>query len=442
MSCLALLTVLLAPSQSGEEERFTLPNGLDVYLRRLSHHDIVVTGIAYRAGALDEPDGRHGLAHLVEHLVFRGATPSYSVGEAETRFKEHGPYHVEGQDSNAETMHDFTYYYSIQPSSQFEAALQIEAERMRGVRITPGLLEQEVPKILTEIRQVSETPYAVAFNRLLALTYEKTGYRFPKVGVEADVRTLTAEDALAFYRTFYRPDRAVLVLYGNVPDGARALVEKHFGAIGNPPEKVSDPPAEPQAAAGTRERLDFPRMLPQVMMSFQSAEPETREKAALLVIAGELRTRFSRHSGVAGRTVETDVSDDFRTRGRSSFQIRLGLAAGANPETTADEALDVIAGLAANPPEAKRIASRVKQIRTELHANDVFPLLLLAKDREQYLRVLVQTAINRLWREIPGRDRVPRLLEELEKVTPEDVKAAAEKYLSKDRANVLIIRPR
>ena len=289
MTRVVLMSVLLAacgPGQKASEERFELANGLTVVLKDVRHMDVIVTGIAYRAGVVDEPEGKQGLAHIVEHLVIRGAIPSYPRYEAENKFLDDGVINKPHQDSNAETLHDLTYFYSIQPDENLEVQLKIESERMRKVKFDQTLLDGERPKVLNEIKNVTNNPSGRAYNRLLEMTFSKAGYRHPKAGIDKSVRAITLEDAEKFYRTYYRPDRAVLVVYGKLPKNAKDLVKKYFSPILKPGDKVPEPMKEPHEAKGGREIVDLPKnVLPQIMITYKSAEPDTHDKAVVLASA-------------------------------------------------------------------------------------------------------------------------------------------------------------
>lgn len=164
-----------------QEQRLQLPNGFEAILVS-AEAETTVVALAFRAGVYDEPDGKQGLAHMTEHLFFRA-----------------------GDDENAETMWNLTYFYAVVPPERVDAALRSFADRMERAAFTPEILERERPRVLQEIEFVAP--------RLEEL---KAFGRYPKAGVEADVQKLTLADVEAFRANHYRPGRALLVVMGNV----------------------------------------------------------------------------------------------------------------------------------------------------------------------------------------------------------------------------------
>lgn len=436
-----LTSLLLLAAGQAKEERFRLENGLEAVLKRAETHDAVATAVAYRAGTLDDPAGRVGLAHLLEHLVFRGATPSFPAGEAERQLQAAGATGVPHQDANAETTHDFTYFYSILPSAKLDLALQVEAERMGSCVFMQELLDAERTKALGEIGFVAKNPAAQGWSRLMDLAYARLGYRHPKAGLEADVRAVTLEEAAAHYRKYYGPQNAVLVIYGKIDlAGARALVEKRFAKIPRGPvlERRSDP--EPEPVAARREVIDAEGPPARILMAWRSAPHGSRDKAALLIAIYQMIVRAGLE--ITKVSPQNAIYDDPWAREESvvfwgSFQTTA-------PDLAAAEKaiLAVVEGVRESLIDPESFALRKQQILMELSGDDLQALTWTARDRAQYLQQLAQLAINRLRREVYAGDRAESLARHLKEITPSEVRDAARKYLAPGRSNTLVVRPR
>jgi len=425
------------------EETFTLKNGLRVVLKKVEDHEAIVVGIAYRAGVLDEPDGKEGLAHLVEHMVFNSATPSFEAYKAGDQFVQNGLFEEKYQDANAETLHDFTYYYSIQPPGQLDFQLQVESERMQSSKFTKEVLEKERPHLRNEITSVGNNHNAVAYMKLLAMTYGVSKYGNPKAGVAKSILTLTLDDAKSFYRTFYRPDRAVLVLYGKLPDNAAEMVRKRFSAAVNPDTDVPKPVAEPHEAKGKKDSVKIPPSAhSEIMISFKSARPDEKDKPAMFLAVHEINARIQKDPRIGGRTAQRMVFDNIRARGRSMVIFSYTLDGSSRPGPIIDATLDLLEKLAKAPPSRATLEKHVARIQRDFPEDDTFHLRWIKRNQEEYLRGLAQAVINRLSFDVVKPDLISTLIDRLKTVTPDDIKRVAAKYFQKERANVLILAPK
>jgi len=435
----AIPLFLVALQDAGPEQRFRLENGLAVVLRQIPEHEAVAVVVGYRAGTLDDPEGRRGLAHLVSHLARHAALPSYAEDEAEKLLREEGFFRRPDTDSRAETIQDLTYFQTLQPSRNLETVLRIESERMGRAEFSEALLEDQRKEVLDEIRDSRADPIKTAYNALFAASYERSPYRFPMAGLEEDVGSITLEEARLFHRAHYRPDRAVLVLYGALPENARGLVEKHFAGIPRGSEGLPEPAEEPEEAAGSRTVLRGAPGL--ALLSFKSAAPGGAEKAAILLAVHEIRRRLELHPGVASDTVERSVSDDIRARGRSLVICSLLLAPGGDAERVVAGVLEVLEDVARLPPNEGRVRELAREVRADLLADHALRPRTLARDRDGYLLRLGEAARDRMWAALAGEDRVTNMADRVDQVTPEEIRAVLEKYFSKKRVNILIMRP-
>src|SRR4051794_18771644 len=203
----------------------TLANGLKALVLPRPQAPVVVCDLYYPVGSVDEPGGKTGLAHFVEHMLFKG-TERFPKGQIDRL-----AFLAAGQ-SNAETGEDCTHYWFAFPAERWELALAVEADRMHGAVFDPREVEAERFVIAEERARELHSPLGRLEQTHLAVSYLVHPYRNPVLGWPDDLRRATVGDLTAFYRTHYRPDGAVLVIVGAVDPG-RALdrVEDHFAAL-------------------------------------------------------------------------------------------------------------------------------------------------------------------------------------------------------------------
>lgn len=231
-----------SPAWAGDLPVFerTHSNGLKTLVLPRRHAPVVVCDLYYPVGSFDEPPGRSGLAHFVEHMLFKG-TERFPKGQIDRLA------FVAAGHSNAETGEDATHYWFAFPSDRWEIALALEADRMRGAAFDPVEVAAERHVIVEERARDLDSPAGRLDQQHLALSYLRHPYRNPVLGWPEDLAAITVEDLRRFYQTHYRPDGAVLVIVGDVdPARASARVEHHFGQVpaGSAPRprvEVSEP---------------------------------------------------------------------------------------------------------------------------------------------------------------------------------------------------------
>ena len=216
--------------------RKTLANGMEVVVIPDHRAPVVTHMVWYRVGAADEPSGKTGLAHFFEHLMFKG-TERIAPGAFSRIIERHG-----GED-NAFTGPDYTAYFQRIAKEHLPLVMEMEADRMRNLRLTEEMVRTEREVIKEERRMRTENnPRALFGERINAMLFLAHPYRRPVVGWMDDVSRLTLKDALAFYRRHYSPNNAILVVVGDVtPEEVFRLAEKHYGPLKNDgprPERV------------------------------------------------------------------------------------------------------------------------------------------------------------------------------------------------------------
>jgi zinc protease len=223
-----------APGPAGAEtgkgvfqpETFTLANGLQVVVVTNRRAPVVLHMMWYKVGAADEPPGKSGIAHFLEHLMFKGtkALPSGMFSKIVAN---------NGGQENALTSADYTAYYQSVARDRLETVMKIEADRMANLDIAEKEVESERRVILEERRQRTEnSPRSILWEQANAALYLNHPYRNPTIGWQHEMEGLTKSDAMDFYRRWYAPNNAVLVVAGDVTAAdVRPLAEKYYGAI-------------------------------------------------------------------------------------------------------------------------------------------------------------------------------------------------------------------
>ncbi len=215
-----------AQAQVFDPETFTLDNGLQVVVVTNRRAPIVTHMIWYKAGAADEAAGESGNAHFLEHLMFKG-TDKLGPGEFSNIIA------LNGGRENAFTSYDYTGYYQTVARDRLEIVMQHEADRMTNLRLTDELALPEREVILEERRsRVDNNPGGKLREMIQATLFLNHPYRIPVIGWEHEINALSTETALAFYRRWYAPNNAVLIVGGDITAAElRPLAEKYYGAV-------------------------------------------------------------------------------------------------------------------------------------------------------------------------------------------------------------------
>ena len=227
--CLASLAVAVAPGETRAAQRvseFKLDNGLQVLVIPDHRAPVVTQMVWYKVGAADEPPGSSGIAHFLEHLMFKG-TDLIPTGQFSKTIAKNG-----GED-NAFTNHDVTAYFQRVAKDRLPKVMEMEADRMANLRLSENDVATERKVILEERRtRVDNDPGSILQEQMMAALYTNHPYGIPIIGWEHEIEALDREDAFSFYRRFYAPNNALLVVVGDVePDEVRALAEQTFGKI-------------------------------------------------------------------------------------------------------------------------------------------------------------------------------------------------------------------
>ena len=421
-------------AQADEVTTFTLDNGLDVVVIEDHRAPVVVHMLWYRAGSADEPPGASGIAHFLEHLLFK-ATETMEAGEFSDVVAANG-----GSD-NAFTSYDYTAYFQRVAADRLGLMMEMEADRMENLLLTPEDIATERDVILEERNQrVENSAGALAREQIRAAQYMNHRYGVPVIGWMHEMKDLDRADALRFYDLYYSPNNATLVVAGDVePEAVLALAQEHYGPIpAEPdlPERVR--PQEPPQRAERRLTYTDPRVSqPYLVRSYLAPERDAgaQEQAAALVYLSDLLggSPFTSALGIALQfDTQTAVYTSAYYSPLSLDDSTFGMSIVPADGVTLEEAEAAMDAAVAAFIEDGIDPERMEAVRTQLRASEVY-----ARDDVQGLARRYGAALSsgltvedvQAWPDI------------LQSVTEEDVLAAARDVLNRDRAVTAYVMP-
>jgi len=375
LSALLVLAVVLLPGLARAlpgVSSFTLDNGLEVIVVEDPRSPAVTQMIWYRVGAADEQPGKSGIAHFLEHLMFKG-TEALPAGEFSRIVRANG-----GRD-NAFTSWDYTAYFQTVAADRLGLIMEMEADRMTGLVLPPEEVETERDVVLAERGQVVESrPGSLFSEQRRAMQFLNHPYGRPIIGWRHEIEGLTRQDALDFYAAHYSPDNAFLVIAGGVTvEEVRALAETHYGPIPHSGlERARLRPSEPPQIAPRRLSMEDERVARPYVLRTYLTEPRRsgaqREAAALALLAellgGDPATSYLGRSLVRGAGVALGVSAfyDSEAVDASTFGLYIAPVDGVSL-AEAEAALDrAVAAFLEEGPRAEDMARVLTQVRANL----------------------------------------------------------------------------
>ena len=410
----------------------TLKNGLRVIVKEDHRAPTAVHMVWYRAGAMDEKDGTSGVAHVLEHMMFKG-TKTLKSGEFNKRVAEAG-----GRD-NAFTSLDYTAYFQIVPKGALPEMMRLEADRMANLQFKPEEFASEVQVVMEERRlRTEDNPQSRVYEALNAAAFTAHPYRRPIIGWMDDLEHMTWQDARDWYRRWYVPNNAYVVVVGDVDHQAVfKLAEQTYGRHKAQPLPVRKPQNEPAQDGSRRVIVKAPAQLPYLLMAWKAPKlvdlDKDRDPYVLEVLAalldGNDAARFPKRLMRGEKIAQSaGAGYDATLRGETQFMLAGQPAAGKT-----------IAELeAALRAELKRIQDEgvteeeLKRVKTQTIAGQVYKRDSLMA---QAMEIGHAEASGLHWRDID------KLLEKIRGVTAEEVQAVAKKYFGDDTLTVAVLDP-
>lgn len=416
-------------------EKEVLPNGLTV----LYHADRTVPLVSFhswfKVGSKDEKPGLTGIAHLFEHMMFKG-TKKYSGDQFDLILQSNGA------TNNAFTTQDYTGYYINAPSSKLELLLDIESDRMQNLVIDKGALDSERDVVKEERRyRLDDNPMGLLWQGIFATAFRKHPYKNEVIGTMEDLGRVTPEIALDFHRVYYSPTNAVLVLAGDFEMAkAKELVKKYYGSI--PRQEVPRVSHDPEPNQTAPRSLFIKRDVGAWTMSINYPVPKagTDEAYALDLL-----------SAIMGR------GQSSRLYRRLVYKEQIATSASAGNNSLQDAGLFQI--FVSLKPGGKKSEAQKRFLAAQrsVYAEMWRPRNLLVSNQElekarnqllvsqvESLKTLHGKAESLATNEILFGDysRVFTDLDRYTKISPEQIRQAARKYLSPERSNLVVVRPK
>jgi len=423
----ALLIAFAAPALAEEVTTYTLDNGMDVVVIEDRRAPAVVHMVWYRVGSADEPTGSSGVAHFLEHLMFK-ATNSMAAGEFSTVVAANG-----GTD-NAFTSYDYTAYFQRVAADRLGLMMQMEADRMNNLVLTEEDVATERLVILEERAQrVENNPNAIVREQIRAAQFLNHRYGQPIIGWQHEMAQLDRDDALGWYDLYYSPNNAILVVAGDVePEQVLALAQEHYGPIPAetqlPARFRSEEP--PQRAERRLIYEDLRISQPYVTRSYLAPErdPGAQEVAAALVYLAEVLGGSS-FTSVLGTELMFDTQVALFTGagydGNNLDDGTFSLTVVPSPGISLQEAEDAMDAAIAGFLDEGVDPEQLERIRTQLRAAEIYALDNVESLARRYGAALTQSLTVQDVQDWPDI---------LQRVTADDIMAAAAMVLDRNNA--------
>ena len=427
------LAVISAQAQAPRNVRVdfketTLKNGLRVITVEDHSAPVVAISITYNVGSRDERKGRTGFAHLFEHMMFKG---SENIGSGE---------HImlvfnNGGDMNGTTNEDRTNYFEVLPANQLDLALFLESDRMKSLAITKENLDNQRNAVQEERRLgVDNQAYGKSSERLQELLYDNFAYKHTTIGSMEDLSAASVEDVAEFFKMYYAPNNAVLVLVGDFKTAAAlAKIRTSFESIPRQPDPPKVDMTEPQQKEERRDTLsDMLARAPRVALAFKAVPGNTPDFYALQVLAGVLQSGQSSRlyqKLVREKELVTTVGGFMdEKRGTGALYSVSTLRPGAKPEDVEAVIYAEIERLKKEPIADWELQKAKNTTRRTL-INGLQSSLSRAVTLGQYT----------VYYNEPGL--INNRLDKVAAVTKEDVQRVANKYLVDTNRTVVITMP-
>lgn len=434
IAALALVSLISFEVFANPHE-YMLENGLKLIVKEDHRSPVVVSQIWYKAGSIDELNGTTGVAHVLEHMMFKG-TKKVSGGEFSKQIAAVG-----GRD-NAFTARDYTAYFQQLHKSKLPLAMKLEADRMHNLKLTKEEFAKEIKVVMEERRlRTDDQPHSLVHEKMMAIAYQSHPYRRPIIGWMNDLENMSVQDAQEWYDRWYAPNNAVLVVVGDVnPNDVFSLAQKYYGKIKSRSLlslALRKPQVEPPQAGIKRLMVKAPARLPYLVMGYHApvlhdADADW-EPYALEMLVGVLDGNESARLNkalVREQRIASSINADYDSTGRGPSMFFLN----------------------GTPSEGKS----AEELETALH-NEVQKLIRDGVTEEELARVKAQVVSGHVFQldsmfyqamqigqlESVGlsyRD-LDTIIKKLQAVTAEQVRDVAIKYLIEDSLTVATLDP-
>ncbi|MBI1860697.1 MAG: insulinase family protein [Deltaproteobacteria bacterium] len=415
---------------NGEKlEEYQFENGFKVLLLPRHQAAVLTYQVWFNVGAVDEKMDpklrRTGLAHLFEHMMFRG-TPKYLDGEFDRVTAEIG-----GDKQNATTSHYRTNYFESVPSRQLEKVVELESDRMANLNLTGELFEKEKGAVVGELRLHQDRPMSIAFDELMKLVYTVSPFQWTVLGTEAEIKGFTLEEAKYYYKTFYAPNNALLIVVGDTTAATLLpMVEKYYGAMKRQEVPKLPLPEEPAQKKERRfEGTHRQATSELVVMAYRIPGIDSPDFAPFSLLGTHLsvgmEARLRKALVDKGIAVMANAGPDAKP---NLFQVYIQLAEGKRAE------------------EAIRIVDReIFLVQKSLISSVAFERALNQELLGMYNDITSNSRLGNILGESYTQSgnylRSFQLIEEYRKLSPKDLQRVTKAHLRPENRSVVVIRP-
>jgi len=422
-----------AGADSADTHEYRLSNGLKLIVREDHRAPTVAHMVWYRAGSMDEVNGKTGVAHVLEHMMFKG-TEKVKTGEFSRLVA------AVGGRENAFTSRDYTAYFQQVEKSKLDTVIQLEADRMSNLNFDDAEFLKEIQVVMEERRlRTEDNPSSLLNEAFMATAYMSTPYRHPVVGWMNDLQNMKAADARDWYRSWYAPNNATVVISGDVdPKQVLKTVEKYYGAVDAHELPVRKPQIEPLQKGIKQIQVKAPADNAQLTMGWKvpKLEPgklDDVEPYALELLTGVLdgydNARLNRTLVKQEKVVnDVGVGYDMISRGPELFLISTTMAKGktvAQAQASIRKALEELKQKGILESELKRIKVRI--LSDQIYKRDsIFG---------QAMEIGSTEMAGFSWKDIDY------MLQKMQTITPEQVQSVAKKYLIDEGLTIATLDP-
>jgi len=410
----------------------TLKNGLKVIIREDHRSPMVMTQIWYGVGSSDESGNLLGISHVLEHMMFKGTNKV--PNDEFTRLSR-----IYGGSVNASTFTNYTNYYQLYPKTYLPMALELEADRMSNLLLRQQDYDPEIKVVMEERRlRTDDNPRSLAFERFKWIAYPTSHYRQPVIGYMKNLQNIQLEDVKKWYRDWYTPNNAILIIVGDVDSESTLLqVQKYFGDIPGRKTPSRNDVLEFDRVGYRHMELNLPVQVPNLYMAWNVRSLVTaknpQDAYALTIIKNLL------DSGISSRLQDRLVRDK---------KILTAISVSYDPYSRGDNLLSI----SALPVEGVTLQEAEKAIQSEI---DLLKTELIKP--EEVERVTARFVANLIYSQddIAGQTKMIgnleinglsfRLMDELPKhfetVSPQDIQRVANIYFTRDNLSTLYLSP-
>lgn len=429
---LVFSTAIYAADDANAVHEYKLDNGLKLIVKEDHRAPVVFSSIWYKVGGSYEPRGITGISHALEHMMFRG-TKEYGPGKLAAIIN------ANGGEQNAMTSDDFTVYFQSLPVDKLPLSFQLEADRMENLTLDKDAFAKEIQVVMEERRMRTEDdPQALTMEKFNAIAFINDPYGHPVIGWMSDLQQLKIEDLRAWYKQWYAPNNAVLVVVGDVkPEKVLALAKQYFGKL---PAKSLPSLRQQQevTALGTRNiTVRIPAKLPWVVMGYNTPSlttaPQSDDPYTLMVLAyllgGSDSSRLNQDL-VRGQQTAVSVSADYDIY---NLYSNLFTVSGTPAKSTSKEKLQQSLEKEVNRLQTDLVSpEELARAKASLIAGHVY-------DQDS----LTAQALNLGLPEVTGLSwqLEPQLIAKIEAVTAQQIRTAAKRYLTPDRLTIGFLDP-